>query len=131
MTFSRVLRCTALLLIPALLTNTSAFATNKPIDAAAMKQKIVEHGVGHGVRVTLADKTEDTGLIVSIGDQDFTLKAKGWAQSRTIEYAQLTGVHRDHLSTGVKVGIGVVVVGGFLGIIAGVMKSSHSVGGVP
>ena len=67
MTLSRLIRLTALLLIPALLSNTLAFAAKKPVDPAAVKAKIAARGVGQGVRVTLADNSEARGLIVSIG----------------------------------------------------------------
>jgi hypothetical protein len=120
MTLSRLVRLTATLLIPALLTNSLAFAAKKPVDPAAIKAKVTAHGVGQGVRVTLADNTEAKGLIVSIGDQSFALKPKGAGQPREIQYAQVTGVHNQKMSTGTKVIIGVAILGAVVGIAAAI-----------
>jgi hypothetical protein len=118
MTLSRLIRLTALLLIPALLSNTLAFAAKKPVDPAAVKAKIAARGVGQGVRVTLADNSEARGLIVSIGEQSFALKPKGADQPREIQYAQVTGVHNQKMSAGTKVIIGVAILGAAVGIAA-------------
>jgi hypothetical protein len=123
MTLSRLIRTTALLLVAVLLSDSVAFAAKKPVDPAVMKAKILAHGVGQGVRVTFADKTETKGLIVAIDDRTFTLRTRKTAEERQIEYAQLTGVHKDHLSRGQKVGIAVGVVAGvavILGVIVAV-----------
>jgi hypothetical protein len=118
MIFSRLIRFTALLLIPALLSNNIAFADKKPVDPAAMKARVQAHGVGQGVRITLADNTEAKGLIVSIGEQSFALKAKGADQPRDIQYAQVIGVHNQKLSGKTKAIIVVVIVGAAVGIAA-------------
>jgi hypothetical protein len=101
-----------MLLILALLSNSVAFA-KRPVDPAVMKAKIEARGVGQGVRVSLADKTEAKGLIVAIGDRSFTLKSKESKDLRQIEFTQLRGVHNDHLTRGQKVGIvtGIVAAG--------------------
>jgi hypothetical protein len=146
MKLSRITQYTALLLIPALLHSSFAYAASKPVDAAAIKEKIATRGVGHGVRVTLTGKTEARGIIVSIGDQSFALKVKGADQPQSILYAQVTGVHEDgsskkakvadaregEFSTGAKVGIAVgigamvlvvvVIVVGFLKALSGAAK---------
>jgi hypothetical protein len=109
MKFSLAVRLTALLLIPALLSNTLAFAAKKLVDPAAIKAKLAARGVGAGVRVTLADNTDAKGIIISIGDQSFTLKAKSAGQPREIQFAEVTGVHGTGLSTASKIGIGVVI----------------------
>jgi len=123
MTLSRLVRFTALLLIPALLSNNLAFGSKRPIDAASVKMKLEARGVGQGVRVTLADNAEAKGLIVSLGEQSFFLKEKGDGQPREISYTQVTGVHNSKLSTGAKVGIGVAVVGVAIVIVALVLRS--------
>jgi ABC-type phosphate transport system permease subunit len=102
------------------LSNSLAFAAKKPVDPAAMKAKVTARGVGQGVRVTLADNTEAKGLIVSIGEQSFTLKPKGVDQPREIPYAQVTGVHNQKMSTGTKVIIGVAILGAAVGIAAAI-----------
>jgi hypothetical protein len=109
MTLARLSRLSALLLIAALFINNVAFAAKKSVDPAAMKAKVQARGVGQGVRVTLADNTEAKGLIVNIGEQSFVVKPKGADQPREIQYAQLTGVHNDKLTTGQKVGIWVAI----------------------
>jgi hypothetical protein len=120
MTLSRLARLTAMLLISVLWLNTLVAAAAKPVDPAAMKAKVQSRGVGRGVRVTLADKSEAKGVIVSIGDQAFTVKPKGAAQPQEIQYAQVTGVHGDKMGTGTKVIIVVVIAGATIGIIAAV-----------
>jgi hypothetical protein len=116
-------RLTAMLLIPALLSSSFAFAANKPVDPAVMKAKVQARGVGQGVRVTLADQTEAKGVIVSAGDQSFTIKAKDAAQPREIQYAQVTGVHNDKMGTGTKVIIVVAIAGAAIGITAAILVS--------
>jgi hypothetical protein len=109
MKFSLAVRLTALLLIPALLGNTVAFAASKPVDPAAVKTKLAARGTGASVRVTLTDNSSAKGIIVSIGDQSFTLKAKGVDQPREIRFAEVTGVHGTGLSTPAKIGIGIAI----------------------
>ncbi len=124
MTFSRIFRLAALLLVPALLGNSPAFAAKKPADPAVMKAKVQIHGVGQGVRVTLADNSEARGLIVAIGDQSFTLKPGKSAHVRQIEFAQVTSVHRDRLSRGQKIGVGFGVFAAGVAIVAAVAANS-------
>jgi len=118
MTISRLIRFTAMLLIPVLLSNNLAFAARKPTDPAAMKAKLQARGVGQGVRVVLADNTEAKGTIVTIGEQSFTLKSKKDPQPREIEYTQVTGVHNDKITRGQKVAIGVCVAGAVIAVVA-------------
>jgi hypothetical protein len=123
----RFVRSVTLLIISTILVNSPAGAAVKP-DPAAMKAKIVARGEGQDVRVTLADKTQVKGFIVSIHEQNFVLKAKGPGEPRTIEYAQIRGVHRGHMSTGAKIAIGVGL--GFVGILAVGMIAIATSGGV-
>jgi hypothetical protein len=118
MPLSRLIRFTAMLLIPALLTNSMAFAAKAPADPAAMKARVQARGVGNGVRVTLADNTEVKGLIVSIGEQSFAVNPRHAGQPREIEYAQLTGVHKDKMGAGAKVIIIVAIAGVAIGVTA-------------
>jgi len=124
MTLSRYARVIAMLLISVLWMNGLVAAAAKPEDPAAIKARIQARGVGNGVRVTFADNTEAKGAIVSIADQSFTLKAKHDAQPREIQYAQLTGVHNDKMSTGTKVIIIVAIAGAAIGI--GIAAAVHS-----
>ncbi len=124
MNFSSLTRLTATLLIPALLSSSFVFAERKPVDPAAMKAKVQGRGVGHGIRVTMADSTETKGVIVSIGEQSFTVKPKGAVQPQEIQYAQVTGVHNDKMGTGTKVIIIVGFAGAALVITAAIILSS-------
>jgi hypothetical protein len=85
MTIIRLFRFTAILLIAVPMLNNLAFAAKKPVDAAAMKGKVRQRGVGRGVRATLNDKTEAKGLIVSVGEQSFMLKSNGADQPPEIQ----------------------------------------------
>ena len=125
----RFFRMMALILIATVLGNQFAYAS-KPTDPAAMKAKVEARGVGQGVRVVLADKTEQKGLIVSIGETSFLVKPKGAAEPVEVSYARVTGVHRDKLSTGAKVAITAAIVGGAIGIVAIVLtiKLKHDFG---
>lgn len=119
MKFSGPIRFIAMVLISALLSNSLAFASKKPADPAVLKAKIQARGVGQGVRVTLTDATQVTGMIVSIGDQSFAIKPKKKNSERQeIAYAQLTAVHKDKLSRGQKVTVVVVIVSASIAVLA-------------
>ena len=120
MRFSRLIRFTAVLLISVLLNNSLAFAAKKtPPDPAVLKARIQARGVGQGVRVTLTDATDVTGMIISIGDQSFALRPKKKnAQPQEIAYGQLTAVHKDKLSRGQKVTVVVVIVSASIAVLA-------------
>lgn len=117
-TLSRLARFTAMLLIPALLINSLAFASSKPADPAVMKARVQARGVGQGVRVMLADNTQVKGLVVSIGEESFALKPTGSDQPLDIRYTQVIGVHSDKLSVGQKTGIVVGIVAAAVAITA-------------
>jgi len=120
MKFSRLTRFIATMLISVLSSNSLAFAApKKPADPAVLKAKIQARGVGQGVRVTLTDATDITGMIVSIGDQSFALRPKKKnAGPQEIAYAQLTAVHKDKLSRGQKVAVVVVIVSAGIAVLA-------------
>lgn len=124
MTLPRLLRITALLLITVLLGNDLAYAAKRSMDVAQIKAKIEARGVGQGVRVNLVDKTEQKGLITSIGEQSFTLKPQKNAQTVDVSYAQVTGVHPDKLSTGQKVAIVVGIAVAAVAVVAIVLIHS-------
>jgi hypothetical protein len=118
MRFARLIRITAILLVAALLSNSVAFAAKKPLGPAELKVKIQGRGVGRGVRVVLADKTQVVGMIVSVGDQSFVLKPrKKNSQPVEIEFVQLTDVREDRLSRGQKVTIAVVAVSAAVAVV--------------
>lgn len=118
MKFSRIVRIIALLLIPTLTCNTLTLAQPKPMSAAAVKAKLDARGVGKGVRITLLDKTEFKGSIISVGDTSCSLSIKGKDQPTTVAYSDVTGVHNDKMSAGKKVGLGVGIAVGALVVVA-------------
>jgi hypothetical protein len=128
MNLSMPARLLAMLLITALSGNGFAFAANKPVDPAAIKARVQARGVGQGVRVTMADNTEIKGVIASFGDQSFTVKPKGPAEPREIQYAQVTGVHNDKMGTGTKVIIIVAILGAAIGITAAILVHAFNKG---
>jgi hypothetical protein len=105
LSFTRVVRFFAVLLIVTLLGNNLAYAHKKPLDAPAVKARVESRGVGKGVRLVEVDKTEVQGSIVSIGDQSFVLRPKNSGASVDISYAQVSDIHNTGLSTGAKIGI--------------------------
>jgi len=111
MKFSSVVRFAAILLIPAMLSSNEAFASRKPADPIVTKAKVQGRGVGQGIRVSLTDKSEVKGLIVSIGDQSFAVKPKDAEKPVDVEYVQVASVHNKKMTTGQKVGIGVAIFG--------------------
>jgi hypothetical protein len=117
MKFSLAVRIMGLLLIPALLSNSLALASNTP-DPALIKAKLAARGVGADVRVSLSDHTQARGIIVNIGEQSFALKVRTVDQPREFPYAQLTGVHGTGLSTGAKIGIGAAI--GVAAVVIGI-----------
>lgn len=121
MEFSSVVRFAAILLIPALLSNNEAFAARKPVDPVVTKAMVQGRGVGQGMRVSLVDKTEVKGLIVSIGDQSFAVKQKDAEKPVDVEYAQVASVHNQKMTTGQKVGIGVAIFGSAVVVTAVVL----------
>ncbi len=123
MNLSSLTRLTATLLIPALLSSNFAFAERKPVDPATMKAKVQARGVGHGIRVTIDDSTETKGVIVSIGEQSFTVRPKGALQPQEIQYSRVRGVHNDKMGTGTKVIIVVAIAGAAVIITAVVILS--------
>jgi hypothetical protein len=96
-----VLRCTALLLVFSMFSQSIAFA-RKPLDVWG---KVSEIGEGQQCRVKLVDGTRVKGMIVSIHPDNLTLKTEGVQEPRRIDYAQITAVKRLGLSDGAKLGI--------------------------
>ncbi|MGA2538058.1 MAG: hypothetical protein ABSF53_18755 [Terracidiphilus sp.] len=119
---------TAMVSMAAVLCGSLPVYAGKPPDPAAMKAKVQARGIGQGVRVTLSDNTEVKGLIVSIEDASFAVKAKRADQPQTIQFAQVTGVHNDKMGTGTKIIIVVAVVGAVIGIVAAVFVHKFNIG---
>ena len=64
----------------------------KPVDAATVKQKVEERGVGKELKVSLGDGSTVSGEIVWIGEEKFQLKAKKEPQPVDVTYEQVTRV---------------------------------------
>ena len=64
----------------------------KAVDAATVKQKVEERGVGKELKVSLGDGSTVSGEIVWIGEEKFQLKAKKEPQPVDVAYAQVIRV---------------------------------------
>jgi hypothetical protein len=106
------IRSAALLLLAILVPGDLAAAVQRPLDAAGVHSRLLKHGIGHGVRVTLTDNTEINGVLTALGEEDFSIRPAGHgiprdAAPRTLAYSLVTGVHGARMSTGAKIAIGV------------------------
>ena len=117
MTFERVLRCIALLLVFSMLSQSMAFAKKHP-DGPAIREKVAAVGEGHQCRLKLADGTQVKGVIVNIHADNLTLKTKDVDQPRQIDYAQITGVHNAETS---DTKTALTIIGVTAGVCAGVL----------
>lgn len=106
----RLICLTVVILSVVLLSCSLVLANRKTADPVVMKARLQERGLGHGVRLTLADKTEVRGLIVGIGERTVSVREKNAGRSRDLPYAQLTAVHSDRLSTLQLVGLGIALI---------------------
>lgn len=109
MEFSRIIRITALLLIPAVTCSSFAVAEKKPMTPAAVKAKVEMRGVGRHVRFVLKNKSEVSGEIAVIGDESCVINSKQIAQPTTVAYADVMAIHNGNPQIGKKLGIGVGV----------------------
>lgn len=102
---ARVFRIAAQLLVGAILTQSIALASAKPLTPQTVKEKVEKRGVGKGLKITELDGTRLTGRIHNIGPDSFTLDVKGTPQPSEIAYAKISEAHNTGLSTGAKVAI--------------------------
>ena len=126
MRFSRLARLSAALLISVQLFAQLSVAEQKPVDAAAVKATVQARGVGKGLKIVELDKTQLTGVLVSIGEQSFVIEQKKGEPSTEIAYAQVRSIHNNgKLSTGAKVGIWVAV-GAGVAVLVAVLVFRHN-----
>lgn len=118
-----ILRLTAFILIPALLLSQTVYAAKRPLEPAQAKAKLTERGVGHGVRVVLADQSQVNGVISRLGDEDFVILPRNHAEAQTISYTQVAEVHRARFSRGQKVAIGTGI---FVGAAVAIFAIGHA-----
>lgn len=104
----------AVLLIPALLIPDAALA-KKPLTPEKAKEKITQRGVGHSVRLVLADKSVLRGMIAKIGTEDVEIGVEGSGQIQAVPYSEISEYHNGKMSKGGKIGWGVA--GGVIGAI--------------
>jgi len=90
----------------------------KPLDVAAIRERIADIGEGHQCRLKLVDGKQVKGTIISIHADNLMLKTKGVDQPRRIDYAQITAVHKAGRASDAKVAItvGVVAAGVVVGL---------------
>ena len=88
----RVFRLVALAVGIAVMGEGAALGATKTLDAAAVKQKVVERGVGKEMKVGLGDGRTVSGEIVWIGEEGFQLKSKHEPQPTDVTFEQVTRV---------------------------------------
>jgi hypothetical protein len=88
----RVFRLVALAVGIAVMGEGAALGATKTLDAAAVKQKVVERGVGKEMKVGLGDGRTVSGEIVWIGEESFQLKSKKEPQPTDVTFEQVTRV---------------------------------------
>ena len=88
----RVFRLVALVVGIAVMSEGAALAATRTLDAAAVKQKVVERGVGKELKVGLGDGRTVGGEIVWIGEEGFQLKSKNEPEPTDVRFAQVTRV---------------------------------------
>ena len=104
---STFLRQLALVLCLTLFGNSIGFAAEKHKDAPSVRSQLQHHGVGSTVRVVRNDGTEVKGKITALNSADFQV-APHKGDPVTVAFADVKEVHGPGLSTGAKVGIGVI-----------------------
>ena len=115
MSVHRLTRIIALILVPFLMAPDAALA-KKPLTPEKAKEKITHRGVGHSVRLMLADNTTVRGMIAKIGTEDCEINVEGSGQTQPVSYSQITEYHNGKLSKAAKIGIGIAIgVGVFIG----------------
>ena len=123
MTVNRLTRIIALILVPFLIAPDAALA-KKPLTPEKAKEKITHRGVGHSVRLVLADNTTVRGMIAKIGTEDCEINVEGGGQMQPVAYSQMTEYHNGKLSKVAKIGIGIAIgVGVFIGGAAAALGS--------
>jgi hypothetical protein len=107
------MKIVALLLVWALVFSSTTFAAQSADtpQVAKFKQQVQKRGAGEKsrVRVTLANGTMVKGYIDKIDDSSFQVNGKAAGQATSISYTDVRKIQGPGLSTGAKVGIGVVV----------------------
>jgi hypothetical protein len=115
----------AIVLMLAMLGNSTAFAGRVLLDAVSAKQVLTKRGVGKLVRITESDGTNITGMLTALHDDTFEVTPKSDPTSTTISYAQVTEVHNDKSpkaahstgGQGREIAVIVVVVGAAVAVI--------------
>jgi hypothetical protein len=104
MRYTNAIRPIAAVLATILTVNSIALAASP--DPVNIHNKILERGIGKGVKIKEADGTIVTGNLTAIHGDSFEVVPLNATQPVTIAYTQVSAVHNSgHLSTGAKVGI--------------------------
>ena len=111
MNLMRAMRLSSVALMLTLVANGVAVAASPmdKMDTTIVQAKVKARGIGKEVKITETDKTQLKGVIVKIGEQSFQLKVKDSPDPVEIPYANVSSVHNAGLSTGAKVGIGILI----------------------
>jgi hypothetical protein len=87
------------------------------MDAAKVKRKLAERGVGNGVKIVKVNDSDVKGKILAIGDATVTVK-DGQKVEQTIAFNEVAQVHGPGLSKGATIAIAVGAVVVVLAIVA-------------
>jgi hypothetical protein len=99
-------RCTALLLVCALLTPSAAFAKQKPLTPEEVHARLLRHGIGNWVGVQVLSGAAFAGRLVSIDDKSFGLQLHNDPTITPVLYTDVT-----YLQTGLTGGQKVLIIG--------------------
>ena len=105
----RILRTMAAVLSLMLVSNSIAWAAGTPLDPVKLKQTLTQRGIGKAVKLKELDGTIVIGVLTGIHDESLEITPSKTVQAITIQYAQISAVHNSGMSTGAKVGIGIVI----------------------
>jgi len=86
-------RSIVLLLICALLGQSSPIAAARPLTPLAVHTRILKRGLGNWVGVELQNGTAFTGRIVSVGDESFGLQLHNDPAITPVQYGEVVNLH--------------------------------------
>ncbi len=87
----------------------SAPPTTPPSAPDKTMKKLSDRGTGKGIKVTETDGTQLRGVLVSMDATGFQIALNKATTPTRIEYTQVKSVGATGLSTGAKVGIGILI----------------------
>lgn len=108
----RIILITVFAIVIQALTISPTFANTNGDKSEKIKAGIAKLGIGPEakVKVTLKDKSNLEGYVVSSNDEQFVVMDSASNQAVPVSYPQVKKVKGNNLNTGVKIAIGVGIV---------------------